>query len=188
MPYPPTPSFPRQATPRPATGPRPAAQPNLKVLVAGVDRDARAPVEMAVRQAFAGRDLQAPWSVSLVRLGQNWSVTLSGPGERFRHVSFVAEQHRLEDAIREVIVGDVPRRAGTPAPAPSAPAGSGARAKIQERHVCGKCKKELRVSYEGEAGEPKESAPVACPHCWAVIQVEIGTWAVVGGDYSADKL
>jgi len=29
---------------------------------------------------------------------------------------------------------------------------------------------------------------VACPHCWAVIRVEIGIWAVVGGDYSADKL
>ena len=39
-----------------------------------------------------------------------------------------------------------------------------------------------------EPGEPKESAPVACPHCWATIHVEIGTWAVVGGDYSADKL
>jgi len=182
--YPPAPSFPRRAT----AGPRPAPQPNLKVLVAGVEKDARAPVEMAVRQAFAGRDLQAPWSVSLVRLGQSWSVTLSGPGERFRHLSFVAEQHRLEDAIREVISGDVARPSAAAAASSSAPAGSGSRAKIQERHVCGKCKKELRVSYEGEPGEPKESAPVACPHCWAMIHVEIGTWAVVGGDYSADKL
>jgi len=156
------------------------------VLVAGVDKDARAPVEMAVRQAFAGRDLQAPWSVSLVRLGQSWSVTLSGPGERFRHLSFVAEQHRLEDAIREVIAGDV--APASAAASPKAPAASGSRAKIQERHVCGKCKKELRVSYEGEPGEAKESAPVACPHCWSTIHVEIGTWAVVGGDYSADKI
>jgi DNA-directed RNA polymerase subunit RPC12/RpoP len=160
------------------------------VLVAGVDKDARAPVEMAVRQAFAGRDLQGPWSVSLVRLGQSWSVTLSGPGERFRHLSFVAEQHRLEDAIREVIGDDVAAASAAAAASTRgpAPAGSGSRAKVQERHVCGKCKKELRVSYEGEPGEPKESAPVACPHCWATIHVEIGTWAVVGGDYRADKL
>ena len=184
MPYPPNPSVPRRPFARPASSPRPAPQPNLKVLVAGVDKDARAPVEVAVRQAFAGRDLQAPWSVSLVRLGLNWSVTLSGPGERFRHLSFVAEQHRLEQAIREVITGDV----ATPAPVSDASAAAaGQRAKIQESHVCAKCKKELRVSYEGEPGEPKESAPVACPHCWAVIHVEIGTWAVVGGDYSADK-
>ena len=113
-------------------------------------------------------------------------MTLSGPGERFRHLSFVAEQHRLEDAIREVIAGDV--APASAAASPKAPAASGSRAKIQERHVCGKCKKELRVSYEGEPGEPKESAPVACPHCWATIHVEIGTWAVVGGDYSADKI
>ena len=156
--------------------------------MAGVDKDARAPVEMAVRQAFAGRDLQGPWSVSLVRLGQSWSVTLSGPGERFRHLSFVAEQHRLEDAIREVIGDDVGAASAAAAASTRGPAGSGSRAKVQERHVCGKCKKELRVSYEGEPGETKESAPVACPHCWATIHVEIGTWAVVGGDYSADKL
>ena len=187
MPYPPNPSFPRRTTGRPTTSPRPAPQPNLKVLVAGVDKDARAPVEVAVRQAFAGRDLQASWSVSLVRLGPNWSVTLSGPGERFRHLSFVAEQHRLADAIREVIAGDA-TPAAVPGPPSSATVGSGSRAKVQERHVCGKCKKELRVTYECEPDEPKESAPVACPHCWAVIRVEIGIWAVVGGDYSADKL
>ena len=54
--------------------------------------------------------------------------------------------------------------------------------------MCEKCRQELRVSYEGQPGEPKERAPVACPHCWAVLHVEIGTWAAVGGDYSAEKL
>ena len=188
MPYPPNPSVPRRPFARAAASPRPAPLPNLKVLVAGVDRDARAPVEVAVRQAFAGRDLQAPWSVSLVRLGPNWSVTLSGPGERFRHLSFVAEQHRLEDAIREVLGGDAATPAAVPGLSSSTAAGSGSRTRVEERHVCGKCKKELRVTYECEPDEPKESAPVACPHCWAVIRVEIGTWAVAGGDYSADKL
>jgi DNA-directed RNA polymerase subunit RPC12/RpoP len=158
------------------------------VLVAGVDKDARAPVEMAVRQAFAGRVLEARWSVSLVRLGPNWSVTLSGPSERFRHLSFVAEQHRLEDAIREVLAGEVATPTPTAGPSQAAAIGSSSRTKIQERHVCERCRKELLVSYESEPGEPKESAPVACPHCWGTIHVEIGTWAVVGGDYSADKV
>ena len=155
--------------------------------MAGVDKDARGPVEAAVRRAFAGRDADGSWAVSLVRLGSSWSVTLSGPSERFKHVSFVAEQHRLEEAIREATGGEAaasaPASPGAPLPAATAPSG-----RIEDRHVCEKCKKELRIRYEGQPGEPKELAPVACPHCWAVIHVEIGTWAVVGGDYSADKL
>jgi hypothetical protein len=43
------------------------------------------------------------------------------------------------------------------------------------------------VSYEGEPDEQKVPVPVACPHCWAVSQVEIGGWAAAGGDYVAEK-
>jgi len=159
----------------------------VRVLVAGVDKDARAPVEAAVRRAFAGRDPDGSWAVSLVRLGSSWSVTLSGPGERFKHVSFVAEQHRLEEAIRDATSGAAaaPVAAASPGAA-SVPAA--ARGRIQDRHVCEKCRKQLLITYEGQPDEPKEPAPVACPHCWAVIHVPIGTWAVVGGDYSADKI
>jgi hypothetical protein len=161
------------------------ARPRVRVLVAGVDKDARAPVETAVRQALAGCDADGSWAVSLVRLGSSWSVTLSGPGERFRHVSFVAEQHRLQEAIQEATRGEAKPVAAVTA---SSASGAASRGRIQDRHVCPKCRGELRVTYESQPGEPKELAPVACPHCWAVIQVEIGTWAVVGGDYSADKL
>ena len=120
------------------------------MLVAGVDKDARASVEATVRQAFAGRDPEGPWSVSLVRLGSSWSVTLSGPGDRFRHVSFVAEQHRLEEAIREVISGEAPRPAVAARPSSGPSVVATARGRIQDRHVCEKCRKELRVSYEGQ--------------------------------------
>jgi DNA-directed RNA polymerase subunit RPC12/RpoP len=159
------------------------------VLVAGVDKDARAPVEVAVRRAFAERGFEETWSVSLVQLGGAWSVTLSGPGERFKHLSFIAEPQRLEERIREVISGDAshPEPATSP-PTPGRSATQPGRSRVQDRHVCGKCRKELLVSYEGQADEPKEEAPVACPHCWAVIHVPIGAWAVVGGDYRADKL
>jgi hypothetical protein len=163
--------------------------PALKILVAGVDKDARASVEASVRQALAGRDPAEPWSASLVRVGSSWSVSLSGPGERFRNLSFSAESHRLAEAIREAISGDAP---GPPPAARSAAAAASAasmpaRSRIQDRHECGRCKQAILVTYESEAGEDKERSPVACPHCWAVIQVEIGGWAAAGGDYVAEK-
>ena len=177
-------ALPRQATPRPPAGTRPLPRANLKVMVAGVDKDARAPVEAAVRRAFEERPLQETWSVSLVRLAAQWSVTLSGPGERFRHVSFVAEASRLEELLRATIAGDGPGSA----PPASAAAPAAARGRVQERHVCEKCRKELQVTYEGAPDEPKERAPVACPHCWQVIHLPIGSWAVAGGEYAAAKL
>ena len=117
-------AFLKTPPPRPVTpAPRPtAAQSRIKVLVAGVDKDARGSVEATVRQAFAGRDPAEPWTVSLVRLGSSWSVTLSGPEARFRNLSFSAEQHRLADAIREAI----PKDPSTAAPAAAAPASASA--------------------------------------------------------------
>jgi len=155
------------------------------VLVAGVDKDARGSVEASVLQAFAGRDSPEPWTVSLVRVGALWSVTLSGPGERFRNVSFSAQPHRLSEAIREAISRD--ETAPGPAPRVGTHASQPARSRIRDRHVCGSCQQALIVSYEGEPGEPKQPAPVACPHCWSVSRVEIGTWAADGREYVAER-
>lgn len=146
-----------------------------------MDKDARASVEALVRRAFAGRDGDEPWSVSLVRLGRTWSVSLSGPGERSKSRSFTADDQRLTEAIVEALRGDDAK----PAPAIAARE-SESRGPVQERHACGRCQKEILVSYEGPP-EPKEIAPVACPHCWTVGQIAIGAWAAAGGDYRADK-
>jgi len=152
------------------------------VLVAGVSRDERGSIETLVRRAFAGRDPAEPWSVSLVRMGGKWSVGLNGPTEQFRTVSFTAEEHRLGEAIGEAIRGGGPT---TSAAAPVEPAV--ARGTVEERHVCRHCQRIILVSYEGEADEPKEVAPLACPHCWVVGPVRIGAWAAAGGDYRAEK-
>ena len=61
---------PRQLTP---TAQLAAAQYRVKILVAGVDKDARAAVERSVRQAFTLRDPAESWSVSLVRITPSWS-------------------------------------------------------------------------------------------------------------------
>lgn len=154
------------------------------MLVAGVDKDARGSVEATVLQAFTGRDSE-PWTVSLVRVGGQWSVTLSGPDERFRNVSFSAQQHRLAEAIREAISRD--DTSPGPGPRMGTFAAQSSRSRIRDRHVCGSCQGALIVSYEGEPGEPKQPAPVACPHCWSVSRVEIGTWAADGRDYVAER-
>jgi hypothetical protein len=154
----------------------------LKIMVAGADRDARGPVEAAVRRAFAGREAE-PWSVSLVRVATLWSVTLNGPGDSFRNVSFTAEERRLAEALAEVIHGGGAQATSASPVATNAPS----RALVQQRHVCGRCQQGILVSYEGLPDEPKEPAPVACPHCWAVGHVPIGAWAAVGGDYRAEK-
>lgn len=148
--------------------------------MAGVDKDARASVEASVRLAFTGRDPLEPWSVSLVRVGASWSVSLAGPGERFRNLSFSVEPHRLAEAIRGAISDDDPPAAATLAAKPE-------RSRVQDRHACGRCQQAILVSYESEPDEPKERAPVACPHCWSVTHVEIGGWAAAGGDYVAEK-
>ena len=86
-----------------------------------------------------------------------------------------------------MLSGDPSPAEAASGPAPGPPVAAPERGRIRDRHVCQKCRKELLVSYEGQPDEPKEAAPVACPHCWAVMHLQIGTWAAVGGDYSAEK-
>jgi hypothetical protein len=165
-----------------------------------VDKDARGSVETIVRQAFTVRDPAETWSVSLVRMGGVWSVNLSGPGEMFKNVSFSVEQHRLGDSLREALSKDRQAAPAPGAPASAPPPASGGLARtasplaslaapgrIVDRHVCSKCQQDVVVSYEGAPDEPKQRAPVACPHCWTVNHVDVGAWAASGGDYFAAK-
>ena len=157
---------------------------DLKVLVAGVDKDERGELEARVRQALGSRAASGPWSVSLVKLGGKWSVTLNGPGERFKNVSFTAADARLHDAIRDVVERDRESavRGGAAPEQRSAPAGE-----ARDEHVCPQCQRAVIVVYETRPGEAKVSAPLACPHCWRVSHVEVGAWAAAGGDYRAEK-
>jgi hypothetical protein len=157
------------------------AGPAVRVLVAGVDREARGPIEAVVRRVFASRPPGESWSVSLVRLADRWSVTLDGPGAAFRNLSFTAGEQDVARVLAQAI--------GTDAAATATPAegGSPARGPVEDRHRCPRCGGTILLRYESHAGETREPAPVACPHCWAVHPLEIGTWAAVGGDYRAEK-
>jgi DNA-directed RNA polymerase subunit RPC12/RpoP len=168
---------------RPTAAPAPA--PGLKILVAGVDKDSKGAVEAAVRQGLGPRAASGPWSVSVVSLAGKWSVTLDGPDDRLRGVSFMADQSRLAAAIREVVDGGPPA-VGAPPPPVAAPAASG-RGEVREQHACERCGKAVLVIYESQPDEAKEQAPLACPHCWSVGHVAIGAWAAAGGDYRSEK-
>jgi hypothetical protein len=168
--------------------PRPAAPPvtTLKILFAGIDKDARGPVEERVRRVLGPRTAVDAWTVSLVRHGQSWSVTLYGPRDPFRSVSLTSDDAGLERAIREALGDSLPGPA-TAGPRPPAPAAEPALVRVEERHACTHCRGVLLVVYESKDGESRESAPVACPHCWRVSQVPVGSWAAAGGDYRCEK-
>ena len=173
---------------RPAPGRAPAS--GLKLLVAGVDSDTRSLVDAAVKHALGARVVSESWTVSLVRIGDKWSVTLDGPEPRFRNLSFTAAQDRLSTAIREAIGAPV---AGSASPAAGAAAGSAAVRtasagdETRVRHACERCQQAFSVAYESRPGEGKVLASVACPHCWEINHVEIGAWAAAGRDYRAEK-
>ena len=188
----------RSALPRSVRGARstvPSARPlgsaaapvsRLKILVAGLDKDARGPVEACVRQAFGSRAISEPWTVSLVKLGARWSVTLHGPSHRSRSVSFTADEDGIAQAIRRAIDADATAPALSLVPTPAVPLPEGP-VIVQESHVCEQCRGPLLVAYESRPGEAKELAPVACPHCWQISHVAIGAWAAAGRDYRCEK-
>ncbi len=153
-------------------------------MVAGFDKDARGAVEAAVRQALGPRAAAGPWSISVVSLAGKCSVTLDGPGDRLRGMSFIADESRLADSIREAIDGGQ----GAAAHGPATP-GAVAEPPTQARdeHVCEHCGKTVLVVYECLPEEEKELAPLACPHCWKIGHVEVGVWAAIGREYRAEK-
>ncbi len=215
----------------------------LKILVAGVDKDERSAAEGTVKEALGWRALEETWTVSLVKMGAMWSVTLDGPDERFRGLSFVTSSERLAEAVLEIIErkggGAPPAQATdsqpatappepspppaatpatppaamaqtppvpspptpqptTPAPRPAAPASVKAAASApqspvivpgehRDRHQCEHCHAAFAVVYEMQANDSLQLVPVACPHCWKINLVEIGSWAAGGRDYRADK-
>jgi hypothetical protein len=154
----------------------------VKVLFAGCSKDEREPAEALVRKALGPRAEGNPWTVSLVRIAGQWSVTLDGPSEGVRARTFMAPEGRLREAIVQALEG--PAAAGGAAPPRAA-------APVKESRGgscrCGRCGKPYRVVYEASPDEPEETVPVACPHCWQVNHVLVAESAAESHDYRAEK-
>jgi hypothetical protein len=158
---------------------------SLQILVAGVEKDAKARVMSTIKSAFGRRADIEDWTVSLVRIGLQWSVTLSGTDERFKNVSFMTDEGRLGERISATLDGRMDESASDPlfAPLPTMPP----RMDAKDRHLCESCQQGFVVVFESQPGEALVSTAVACPHCWHINHVQIGAWAASGHDFRAEK-
>jgi hypothetical protein len=166
---------------------------SLKILCAGCSPEERQSVEAEVAAGLGARARSDPWTVSLVKIGERWSVTLEGP-DRSRGATFMAADGRIRQSIAEALEKGAPppdapappRRPG--ASRPAAPAIVGPRGERRDRHECSKCRKHYVIVYETEANEPTETVPVACPRCWQIDHVAVAQSAGLTSDYRVETL
>jgi hypothetical protein len=163
----------------------------LKLLIAGCSSDERDSVASIAKSILGGRPDPEIWNVSMVKVAQQWSVTIDGPDARFKGLSFVAPMEKLAGEMKNELTKASKNGAGGVAAAAKAPAAvaasnySSPAKELKESHNCQECACPFDVIYEAHADEPRELAPVACPHCWHVNQVPIAEGASVTGEYKA---
>lgn len=166
----------------------------LKILCAGGSKEEKEAVESAVRAGIGARPPGESWTVSLVKVGRQWSVTLDGPEKTSPRATFMAAEGGLRAAISDSMArrGSPARPAVVPPAVPSptvggAPRSAGVPGEHRNRYTCAKCGKGFMVSYEVEPGEGEETVPAACPHCWQIENVKVGVTAAVNNDYRVEK-
>jgi hypothetical protein len=161
---------------------------SLKILCAGCSPEERSAVEAGVRVGLGDRPRRDPWTVSLVKFGTGWSVTLDGPTVRGRRTSFMVPggAEKLADALRSA--ADPSSVALSPAAPERARTGAAGDPERRDSHTCSMCARPYVLVYEAEPDEPFEESPVACPHCWQICRVQVARSASLGRDYRADKL
>lgn len=158
----------------------------LQALVAGCSKEERENVTALLRDVLKGRPAGEAWTASLVKATHGWSVTLDGPDQRLRGVTFLAK----EEELRAALVAALQRAGflgGSPAAAPPPPPATEAR-EVRERQSCSECGRPFLVIYMTHPDEPLETAPVACPNCWQLLQIPLGAEASANREYRADKL
>jgi hypothetical protein len=141
----------------------------LQVLIAGCPAEERPRVE----------------NVSLVKLGADWSVTIDGPEQPFKGLTFMTPEIRLQNAIVQALTKPRADRKTPSLPAVPEPS---AGPETRDRHECPKCGGNFVVIYGSQPGERTTDAPVACPHCWQVTHVPVAWSAAQHEDYRAEAI
>lgn len=181
---------------------------SLKVLIAGCLPQDRVQVEGVVRKAVGTRSESGPWCVSLVKLGNSWSISLDGPEPSFKGLSLTATEDRLHETITGAL-SSPPARGGSKSPqaggssprqnvpgvqpdsprvAESSPPASTSSGDSRDRYECPKCGRPFLVVYPAEPREQEMKAPVACPHCWELTQVTVSESAAITETYRAEVI
>ncbi len=155
---------------------------SLKILIAGCAKEEKDQVGSSVKKAFADRPKDEPWSVSVVKIANQFSVEINGPDPRTKRLSLVAPLGNLIGSLREAITG-AGNRAAPLMLSKSVPSGSGS--EQRDRYDCEGCSAPFEVVYSSAPGERQEVHPVACPQCWHVNHVPIAEGAGATGDYRA---
>ena len=152
-----------------------------------------------MRAGIGSRPPSESWTVSLVKVGRQWSVTMDGPDKSSSRATFIAGEGRLRDAIAQSMAhrgvggGGAGAQAGahpgahSAVPKGGATATSGAAGQRRTAYKCPKCGNNFVVSYDVEEGEGEETVPAACPHCWNIENVKVGVTAAVNSDYRVEK-
>ena len=154
---------------------------SLKIMIAGCAKEQKHEVGSSVKKAFADRPADEPWSVSVVKIANQWSVEINGPEARYKGLSLVAPLGDLTGSLRKAISGAA-NRVAAPAAAPN---GRGREGEKKDRYNCEGCSAPFEVIYNTAPGERQEVYPVACPQCWHVNHVPIAEGAGATGDYRA---
>lgn len=163
---------------------------SLNILCAGCSVEERVAVEAALHAALDECTRRDPWTVSLVKFGAGWSVTLDGRATAAPRRSFMvpspAGAQVVAQAVRSAVdpgatLLGVPSAVRHPAAVAAEPQGR------RDAHTCGVCGRAYVLVYDAEPDEPLEDAPVACPHCWQICRVQVTRSASIGRDYRADK-
>jgi len=158
---------------------------SLKIMIAGCAKEEKDEVGSSVKKAFADRPKDEPWSVSVVKIANQWSVEINGPDARYKALSLVAPLGDLTGSLRTAIAGAGNRSA---APADASNGGGGGApmgGEKKDRYDCEGCSAPFEVIYNAAPGERQEVCPVACPQCWHVNHVPIAEGAGATGDYRA---
>jgi hypothetical protein len=154
---------------------------SLKIMIAGCAKEEKDQVGSSVKKAFADRPADEPWSVSVVKIANQWSVEINGPEARYKGLSLVAPLGDLTGSLRKAVSG-----AGNRSAAPNGRGGGGpVGGEKRDRYDCEGCSAPFEVIYNIAPGERQEVCPVACPQCWHVNHVPIAEGAGATGDYRA---
>jgi hypothetical protein len=100
----------------------------LRIMCAGCSKEEREQAELAVKRALHHVPASEAWTVSLVKMRAQWSVTLDAPAAEVRSVTVLAPESRLGESITEALrnaqgsrAPAPPATSPTPTPAPATP-------------------------------------------------------------------